>query len=146
MKRTFVIPGVLLALASVPFSSAANRGRLNSVLAKHNDVRLRTQPATGKIIFRELMFFHPDPEQRYFEAGILKAPEHEFRIQVSEKSSNGISTFSMPLEQLGNAAGDVWLFEFASSNNQGVSFSSKATMTTVRPTIFVLPFPRRTSG
>jgi hypothetical protein len=68
------------------------------------------------VVFRGLQVFHPDPERQYFEAGILRAPQHKFHIEVLEKSSAGVSSFTVPSESLGGAENDVWSFEFASSN------------------------------
>jgi hypothetical protein len=48
------------------------------------------------IVFRGLQVFHPDPARQYFEAGILRAPEHKFHIEVLEKSSAGVSSFRVP--------------------------------------------------
>ena len=73
------------------------------------------------IVFRGLMVFHPDPEGQYFQVGILPAPEHEFRMEVLEKSPEGVSSFSVPLGQFGNAKPDLWSLEFASSTKQGIS-------------------------
>lgn len=74
------------------------------------------------IVFRGLLVLHPDPARQYFEAGILRAPEHRFRIEVLEKSSAGISRFTVPSEFLSGAPNDVWSFEFTSSANRGVNF------------------------
>jgi hypothetical protein len=74
------------------------------------------------IVFRGLQVFHPDPARQYLEAGILRAPEHKFQIEVREKSSAGVSSFTVPSESLRGAENDVWSFEFTSSANRGVSF------------------------
>ena len=50
------------------------------------------------IVFRGLLVFHPDPARQYFEAGILRAPEHNFRIEVRETSATGVSSFVVPTE------------------------------------------------
>jgi len=68
------------------------------------------------------MVFHPDPARQYFEAGILPAPEHQFRIEVLEKSSAGVSSVTVPSESLRAAENDVWSFEFQPSGNRGVNF------------------------
>ena len=73
------------------------------------------------VVFRGLQVFHPDPARQYFEAGILRAPQHKFRIEVLEKSSAGVSSFTVPSESLRDAENDVWSFEFTGSN-RGVSF------------------------
>lgn len=74
------------------------------------------------IVFRGLQVFHPDPARQYVEAGILRAPEHKFRIEVREKSSAGVSSFTVPSESLRGAENDVWSFEFQRSPNRGVNF------------------------
>lgn len=122
MKRTFGIVCVLLGLALTPFYSSAHRRIPNQAIKKRNDVTLRTQPSTATIIFRGLMAFHPDPARQYVEIGILRVPEHEFRIRVRENSSNGVSIFTLPLAQLGSPQHDLWFLEFAAANGQGVRF------------------------
>ena len=85
-----------------------------------------TRPDTVRpsvtIVFRGLLAFHPDPARQYFEAGILRAPEHRFRIEVREKSSAGVSSFAVPTESITGAPHDVWSFEFTSAAKRGVSF------------------------
>jgi len=67
------------------------------------------------------MAFHPDPAGQYFEAGILPAPDHELRMQVLEKSLDGVSNSVVPLGQYANLKSDIWLLEFP-SKSKGVSF------------------------
>jgi hypothetical protein len=74
------------------------------------------------IVFRGLLAFHPDPARQYFEAGILRVPEHRFRIEVRVNSSAGVSSFAVPSESLSGADNDVWSFEFTSSAKRGVNF------------------------
>ena len=74
------------------------------------------------VVFRGLLVFHPDLTRQYFEAGILRAPEHGFRIEVREKSAAGVSSFVVPSETLRDAQNDVWSFEFTNSANRGVKF------------------------
>jgi hypothetical protein len=74
------------------------------------------------IVFRGLQVFHPDPARQYVEAGILRAPEHKLRIEVREKSSAGVSSFTVPSETLRGAENDVWSFEFKHSANRGINF------------------------
>ena len=86
------------------------------------------QPRSGTsvtIVFRGLQVFHPDPARQYVEAGILRAPQHQFRIEVREKSSAGVSSFTVPTETLRGAENDVWSFEFNSSANRGINFYQK---------------------
>lgn len=97
-----------------------------STLAVVNSEKIET-PLSGArprvtIVFRGLLAFHPDPTNQYFEAGILRAPEHRFRIEVRERSSAGVSSFVVPSESLSAVENDVWSFEFTSSANRGVSF------------------------
>src|ERR1044071_2068208 len=70
------------------------------------------------IIFRGLMAFRRDHEEQSFAVGILPAPEHEFTIQVLEKSPQGISSYSIPMNV---AKGDTWLVEIPAQRN-GVSY------------------------
>ena len=94
-----------------------------STLAVVNGERIsRGARARVTVVFRGLMVFHPDPARQYFEAGILPASEHKFRIEVLEKSSAGISSFTVPPEALRGLENDVWSFEFTSSANRGVNF------------------------
>ena len=44
------------------------------------------------IIFRGLMALRQDQQEHTLTVGILRAPEHEFTVQVLEKSPQGIST------------------------------------------------------
>jgi hypothetical protein len=53
---------------------------------------------------------------------MLKAPQHEIRIQVRETSPNGVSIMSVPPALLGTSQGDVWSLKFAGTEPQGVSF------------------------
>lgn len=52
------------------------------------------------IIFRGLMALREDNKEHTLAVGILRAPEHEFTMQVLEKSPQGISTYSIPVSQL----------------------------------------------
>ena len=70
------------------------------------------------IIFRGLMAFRRDHEEQSFAVGILPAPEHEFTIQVLEKSPQGISSYSIPVNV---AKGDTWLVEIP-AQRKGVSY------------------------
>ena len=70
------------------------------------------------IIFRGLMAFRQDREEQRFAVGILRAPEHEFRVQVLEKSPQGISSYSIPVNV---AKGDTWLVEIP-AQRKGVSY------------------------
>ena len=70
------------------------------------------------IIFRGLMAFRRDHEEQSFAVGILPAPEHEFTIQVLEKSPQGISSYSIPMNV---AKGDTWWVEMP-AQRKGVSY------------------------
>ena len=119
MKKLLLVISILFALAWIPSYSAAHREFLGRAVEKRVDVQLRSQPSSATIVFRGLMVFHPDRARRYFEAGVLKAPEHRLRIQVLEKSPSGVSSFSVPL---GNLSEDVLAFQSAKSVTQGVTF------------------------
>jgi hypothetical protein len=68
------------------------------------------------------MVFHPDPAREYFEACILPAPGHRFRIEVREKTTSGVSTFLVPLPPVTNLVNDSWSLEFTSPPKRGISF------------------------
>jgi hypothetical protein len=78
-----------------------------------------TAQPTATLIFRGLIIFQPDSERRYFDVGILNAPEHELRIEVRENSPDGVSVSSVPLPSI-RSKGLIWSLEFA--NSQGVTF------------------------
>jgi hypothetical protein len=80
---------------------------------------------TVTIVLRGLMVFHPDPAREYFEAGILPAPGHRFRVEVREKTNSGISTFVVPLPPVTNLVNDSWSLEFMSPPKRGISFYQK---------------------
>ena len=67
------------------------------------------------------MVVHPDPARKYFEAGILPAPGHQFRVEVREKTSAGVSTFSVPLPPVTDLVNDSWSLEFTSPAKQGIN-------------------------
>ncbi|HEU4871060.1 MAG TPA: hypothetical protein VFT08_09450 [Pyrinomonadaceae bacterium] len=73
------------------------------------------------IIFRGLMTFRRDDEEQTLSVEILPAPEHEFTIQVLEKSPQGISTYSIPVSQVIASKNDTLLAEFA-TKRYGVSY------------------------
>jgi hypothetical protein len=77
---------------------------------------------TVTIVLRGLMVFHPDPAREYFEAGILPAPGHRFRVEVREKTDAGVSTYSVPLPPITDLVNDSWSLEFMSPTKQGISF------------------------
>src|SRR6185503_11042441 len=60
------------------------------------------------IIFRGLMAFRRDHEEQTFAVGILPAPGHEFTVQVLEKSPQGISAYSIPMNELMGSKSDTW--------------------------------------
>jgi len=77
---------------------------------------------TVTVVLKGLMVFHPDPAREYFEAGILPAPGHLFRIVVREKTNSGVSTFSVPLPAVADLVNDSWSLEFTSPPKRGISF------------------------
>jgi hypothetical protein len=77
---------------------------------------------TVTIVLRGLMVFHPDPAREYFEAGILPAPGHRFRVEVREKTKAGVSTYFVPLPPVTDLTNDSWSLEFANPPKQGISF------------------------
>ena len=112
---------VVLAWFAQPFGVHGGELRRATPSAKVEQSAPGPRP-TVTIVFRGLMVFHPDPARQYFEVGILRAPEHTFRIKVEENSPAGSSSFSFSLEQLGGLEQDVWSFEFSKSTKRGVSF------------------------
>jgi len=73
------------------------------------------------IIFRGLMALRQDREEHTLGVGILLAPEHEFTMQVLEKSPQGVSTYSIPANQLMSSNGDTWLAAVADEKS-GVTY------------------------
>jgi len=73
------------------------------------------------IIFRGLMALRQDREEHTLGVGILLAPEHEFTMQVLEKSPQGVSTYSIPANQLMSSNGDTWLAAIADEKS-GVTY------------------------
>jgi hypothetical protein len=71
------------------------------------------------IIFRGLMALRQDQKEHALAVGILRAPEHEFTVQVLEKSPQGISAYSIPMNQ-GSKSG-TWLVEVPAQRN-GVTY------------------------
>ena len=70
------------------------------------------------VIFRGLMALHQDQKEHTLAVGILRAPEHELTMQVLEKSPQGVSTYSIPMNV---SKGDTWLVEIPAQRN-GVSY------------------------
>ena len=121
MKRTFSVVALLLVLLVCFAFNFSTRNALTpkaSAATNPEASEFRAEGPSLKIVFRGLMVFHSDQARQYFEVGILKAPEHEFRVQVLENSPDGVSSFSLPLEQTGP---DVWSLEFPRPTS-GVSF------------------------
>ncbi len=121
MKRAFAGFTILLALlvcVGSNFSARSGLASQGSPATKFEAAEFRVQGPSLTIVFRGLMVFHPDPARQYFDVGILKAPEHEFRVQVLENSPEGVSSFSVPIAQSGS---DAWSLAFPSPTS-GVSF------------------------
>ena len=94
---------VLVAAASVVSSGAAG---------------LSSRGPSLTIVFRGLMAFRQDQKEQTLAVGILPAPHHEFTLQVLEKSAQGISTYSIPVNV---SKGDTWLVEIPAQRN-GVTY------------------------
>ncbi|HEX6649575.1 MAG TPA: hypothetical protein VF075_08545, partial [Pyrinomonadaceae bacterium] len=47
-----------------------------------NGQKVKSHSSTVTVVLRGLMVVHPDPAREYFEAGILPAPGHRFRVEV----------------------------------------------------------------
>ena len=124
MKRAsavFTVLFVLLAWSAICLRHAAGSAKSSVAATKLEAAAFPTRGPSLTIVFRGLMVFHPDPARQYFEVGILPAPEHEFRMQVLEKSLDGASSSFVPLGQFVNSKTDVWSLEFP-SQSKGVSF------------------------
>jgi hypothetical protein len=67
------------------------------------------------------MALRQDREEHTLAVGILLAPEHEFTMQVLEKSAQGISAYSIPMNQLMGSKSDSWLAEAPAQRN-GVTY------------------------
>jgi hypothetical protein len=65
------------------------------------------------------MALRQDQKEHILAVGILRAPEHEFTVQVLEKSPQGISTYSIPVNM--DSRNDTWLVEVPAQRN-GVSY------------------------
>jgi len=121
MKRTFSVFTLLLVLLvclALNFSPRSGFTLKASAATNPEASRFRAEGPSLKIVFRGLVVFHPDLGRQYLEVGVLKAPEHEFRVQVLENSPEGVSSFSLPLAQTGS---DVWSLEFPGPTNN-ISF------------------------
>ena len=67
------------------------------------------------------MALRQDNKEHTLAVGILRAPEHEFTVQVLEKSPQGVSTYSIPMNQLMGSQRDTWLVEVPGQTN-GVTY------------------------
>ena len=94
--------------------------------ARTTNLKTPSRGPSLTVVFRGLMAFRRDHEEQTFAVGILPAPEHEFTMQVLEKSPQGISTYSIPMNQLMGAKGDTWLVEAPAQRN-GVSYYQNGT-------------------
>lgn len=123
MRRLSVCTTAVLVILAWSTLAVVSGGRIRR--PEHRAKVEKPRPgarARVTIVFRGLQVFHPDPARQYFEAGILRAPAHKFRIEVLEKSSAGVSSFTVPSESLRDAENDVWSFEFQGSAKRGISF------------------------
>ena len=111
MKRIAVSATAFLVFVSCTIAVVNGR----KIQPKHQPIT-----PTVTIVLRGLMVFHPDPAREYFEAGILPAPGHLFRVEVREKTNSGVSTFSVPLPA--DLVNDSWSLEFKSPTKQGITF------------------------
>jgi hypothetical protein len=110
----------ILALMAVALSLLVSDG-IKTHAARTTNLNpsgLSSRGPSLTIIFRGLMAFRRDHEEQSFAVGILPAPEHEFTIQVLEKSPQGISSYSIPMNV---AKGDTWLVEIP-AQRKGVSY------------------------
>jgi len=110
----------ILALMAVALSLLVSDG-IKTHAARTTNLNpsgLSSRGPSLTIIFRGLMAFRRDHEEQSFAVGILPAPEHEFTIQVLEKSPQGISSYSIPMNV---SKGDTWWVEMP-AQRKGVSY------------------------
>ena len=112
MKRRTIS---ILALVLVALGLTVSGG-----IKTHATSALSSRGPSLTIIFRGLMVLHQDQKEQTLAVGILRAPEHEFTVQVLEKSPQGISTYSIPMNQLMSSKNDTWLVEVPAQRS-GVS-------------------------
>ncbi len=120
MKRIALCATAFLLLIACTIPVVNGR----KIQPKHTSSVEKTSHAsttTVTLVLRGLMVFHPDPAREYFEAGILPAPGHRFRVEVREKTNSGVSTFSVPLPPVTNLVNDSWSLEFTSPAKRGIS-------------------------
>jgi hypothetical protein len=123
MKRIAACTTAFLVLLSCTTLAPVVNGE--KIPPKHRTSVAKTSDdstPTVTIVLRGLMVFHPDPAREYFEAGILPAPGHRFRVEVREKNKSGVSTFVVPLPPVTDLTNDSWSLEFTNPPKQGVSF------------------------
>ena len=78
----------ILALMAVALSLLVSDG-IKTHAARTTNLNpsgLSSRGPSLTIIFRGLMALHQDQQEQTFAVGILRAPEHEFTVQVLEKS------------------------------------------------------------
>ncbi len=103
----------ILVLVLVAAASVVSDG-----IKTHAASGLSSRGPSLTIVFRGLMAFRQDQQEQTLAVGILPAPQHEFTVQVLEKSPQGISTYSIPVNV---SKGDTWLVEIPAQRN-GVSY------------------------
>lgn len=111
MKRIAVCATAFLVFVSLTTLGPVVNGR-----------KIDRSAPTVTLVLRGLMVFHPDPAREYFEAGVLPAPGHRFRVEVREKTDSGVSTFVVPLPPVTSLVNDSWSLEFTSPLKRGISF------------------------
>lgn len=72
---------------------------------------------TIRLIFKGLMVFHHNKSQRWFEAGMMRVPEHEFKITVLTESKRGKKECTIVPDI---AAGEVWDLHITNPGNEGI--------------------------
>ena len=126
MKRiTACTTAFLLLLSCTLLVPVVNGGKVLPTHKTSVDKTSHGSTPSVTIVLRGLMVFHPDPSREYFEAGILPAPGHRFRVEVREKTKTGVSTFLVPLPPVTNLVNDSWSLEFTSPMKRGISFYQK---------------------
>jgi len=89
----------ILVLVLVAWGLVVSDG-IKTHAARTTNVKTSGLSARGPsltIIFRGLIALRQNNKEHTLSAGILLAPEHEFTVQVLEKSAQGISAYSIPM-------------------------------------------------
>ena len=121
LSRRLTISTLLLLLVAWGSVFSGDLKTNAATTIKLNTSVLSVRGPSLTVIFRGLMAFRRDHEEQTFSVGILPAPEHEFTIEVLEKSAQGVFTYSIPMNQMVSSKSDTLLVEVPTKRN-GVSY------------------------